>query len=161
MNLRDMGSPSGLAVLSRMPPEPDDALTGHSSRPGKTGNIAPPLLDNRQGFAALLLNCGMSLRSVAGMKRLFLLLFLALVLPAAAQADCYVEYKAKRDAPLRLHYGIALLPGGDCPGKGQTADALRSRLAGSGWTLLNVVGSSTKEPGKKKKANAGDYYLRF
>ena len=30
-----------------------------------------------------------------------------LCMPAAAQAACYADYKAKQDAPLRLHYGVA------------------------------------------------------
>ncbi|APX23110.1 MAG: hypothetical protein CML50_01960 [Rhodobacteraceae bacterium] len=95
------------------------------------------------------------------MKRILVPLLLALCLPVAAQADCYVEYKAKQDGPLRLHYGIARLPGGDCPPGAEAADLLRPRLAGGGWTLLNVVGLSTETPGDKKKANAGDFFLRY
>ncbi|MCR8550806.1 hypothetical protein M4578_23525 [Salipiger sp. P9] len=95
------------------------------------------------------------------MKRILAPLLIALALPAAAQAECYVEYKAKQDSPLRLHYGIALLSAGGCPSKGDAADALRGRLASGGWTLLNVVGLSEKAPGDKKKANAGEYYLRY
>lgn len=94
------------------------------------------------------------------MKRIVLPLFVALVLPAAARADCFVEYKAKQDSPLRLHYGISRLPG-DCPGSGAAAEQLSAALARDGWTLLNVVGLSTKEPGDSKRANAGEYYLRY
>ncbi|MBN9886722.1 hypothetical protein [Salipiger abyssi] len=95
------------------------------------------------------------------MKRILAPLLLALALPVTAQAECYVEYKAKQDSPLRLHYGIARLSGGDCPPKGAAAEALRGRLAQGGWTLLNVVGMSGSEPGDKKKANAGEFYLRY
>ncbi|MDX1782512.1 MAG: hypothetical protein R3256_14515, partial [Thalassovita sp.] len=35
----------------------------------------------------------------------------ALSAPALAQAECYADYKAKQDAPLRLHYGVAQING--------------------------------------------------
>jgi hypothetical protein len=38
---------------------------------------------------------------------LALSLFLAAAQPAAAA--CYADYKAKQDAPLRLHYGVSCL----------------------------------------------------
>ncbi len=97
------------------------------------------------------------------MKTLIVTLSLALAattLPNAAAADCYVEYKAKQDSPLRLHYGVLSL-NGDCPGKKAAARAASSRLEAGGWTLLNIVGLSDKTPSDKKRANAGDFYLRF
>ena len=30
---------------------------------------------------------------------------------SASAADCYADYKAKRDTPLRLHYGVAEVTG--------------------------------------------------
>lgn len=99
------------------------------------------------------------------MKQTLRILVLALplisVLPAVAAADCFAEYKAKRDDPLRLHYGIALLPGGSCPSKNSAAARLEPRLDRVGWTLLNIVGLSDTPPSGKKKANAGEFYLRF
>ncbi len=41
------------------------------------------------------------------MKRLITLATLALVLAGPAAAECYADYKAKRDEPLQLHYGVA------------------------------------------------------
>ena len=35
---------------------------------------------------------------------------LATTLATGAQADCYADYKAKQDDPLRLHYGIMADP---------------------------------------------------
>lgn len=81
-------------------------------------------------------------------------------LPAAAQAECYVEYKAKQDSPLRLHYGILSLPGA-CPGKSAAKQTATARLASGGWVLLNVVGLSEQSPSEAKRANAGAYYLRY
>lgn len=67
-----------------------------------------------------------------------LCLALSLLLAAPAGAECYADYKAKRDAPLRLQYGVALLPPDACD-KQSAARALRPRLAERGWKLLSVV----------------------
>ncbi|MBS0126330.1 hypothetical protein [Thetidibacter halocola] len=94
------------------------------------------------------------------MKTLALTLLVSLALAGAARADCFVEYKAKQDDPLRLHYGILALPGG-CPSAPAAQDAAARRLAAGGWTLLTVLGVSAETPPDQKKANAGDFYLRF
>ena len=85
-------------------------------------------------------------------------LFAALALPASA--DCFAEYKAKRDDPLRLHYGIMALPA-PCPDRRAAAGALAPRLAAAGWTLLDVVALSTTQPTDEMQANAGQHYLRY
>ena len=93
------------------------------------------------------------------MKRILLPVFVALVLPAAARADCFVEYKAKQDSPLRLHYGVMQLSG---PCNKQSARAeLASRLRSQGWTLLNVLTVFGPEGLQQRKANAGNYFLRY
>lgn len=84
-------------------------------------------------------------------------LSLALASPAAAQ--CFADYKAKQDAPLRLHYGVIELSGA-CkkrPARREIAD----RLAADGWTLLNVISTFGPEGLDERKANAGPYYLRY
>ncbi|WP_417722417.1 hypothetical protein [Salipiger sp.] len=90
-----------------------------------------------------------------------LTLTLALALPAASEAACFVEYKAKRDEPLKLQYGIAALPVAVCPSRDSAAAQLGPRLDRAGWTLLTVQSLSTAEPTAKMKANAGEFYLRF
>ena len=78
---------------------------------------------------------------------------------SAAQADCYADYKAKQDSPLRLHYGVAQIDGA-CTEKA-AARELAPRLKAQGWTLLNVV-SVFDSPGlDERKASAGPYFLRF
>ncbi len=94
------------------------------------------------------------------MKHAMLIAFLALGMPAAAQADCFAEYKAKQDGPLRLHYGIASLPGA-CPDAATAAAQLRPRLSAAGWQLLNIVRLSPEAPGPQQRANAGEHYLRY
>lgn len=87
----------------------------------------------------------------------------ALLLLAAhpAQAACFADYKAKRDAPLRLHYGVIELPDTACTSKAAAAAEITRRLAERDWTLLNVVGTFGPEGLDKRKESAGDFFLRF
>ncbi len=89
------------------------------------------------------------------MKRLCLAaVLMAFALPAGAQ--CYVDYKAKMDDPLRLHYGVAEVS--DCA----TAEAeLAPRLAANGWTLLTILSTFGPEGLDERKDSAGEYFLRF
>lgn len=92
----------------------------------------------------------------------YLLLPLSLVIAAAAttaQAACYADYKAKQDAPLRLHYGVAQI-NGDCTVAAAQAE-LQPRLATNGWTLLNVLGVFDDAGLAERKDSAGEYYLRY
>lgn len=89
-----------------------------------------------------------------------LLLVLALAMPGAAAADCYVSYKAKQDNPLRLHFGVLLLSGG-CPATAAAANQTANRLASGGWTLLNVIRVAPSPPSSSERANAGQFYLRY
>ncbi|WP_371061054.1 hypothetical protein [Rhodosalinus sp. 5P4] len=77
--------------------------------------------------------------------------------PAAAQ--CFADYKAKQDAPLRLHYGTAEIAGQCTPAA--AAEALAPRLAAAGWTLLNVVSVFGPEGLAERKESAGAFHLRF
>ena len=95
------------------------------------------------------------------MTRLIAYLLLALFLPAAAQAACYAEYKAKKDNPLRLHYGIMQLGSGECPGANRARRQVAQRLSGAGWTLLAVTSLSDTPPSDQQRANAGEFYLRY
>lgn len=79
--------------------------------------------------------------------------------PLAQAADCYADYKAKQNNPLKLHYGVIQLRGA-CD-KSSAQGEIQSRIAASGWTLLNVMTVFGPEGLKQRKANAGSYYLRF
>jgi len=83
---------------------------------------------------------------------------LALATPVMA-ADCYADYKAKQDSPLRLHYGVIQLSGA-CQ-KGAAKAEIGNRIAPQGWTLLNVISVFGPEGLQQRKPNAGSYYLRF
>ncbi|MEE4119367.1 MAG: hypothetical protein V2I65_10165 [Paracoccaceae bacterium] len=93
------------------------------------------------------------------MIRAILAALLLIALPAVASAQCYADYKAKRDAPLRLHYGVAEVSGECAPGP--AAQELAPRLARQGWQLLDVVGVFGPEGLEERRADAGNFFLRF
>lgn len=92
--------------------------------------------------------------------RVFLAVAMLLGLALPAQADCYADYKAKQDAPLRLHYGVAQVSDASCSTGGAEGE-LAPRLAADGWTLLNVLSTFGPEGLAERKASAGDYFLRY
>ncbi|GAA6188727.1 hypothetical protein NBRC116596_17900 [Litorivita sp. NS0012-18] len=81
------------------------------------------------------------------------------IAPAARAADCYADYKAKQDAPLKLHYGVLALNGA-CTKSDATEEAAK-RLKQNGWTLLQVLSVFDATQLDQRKTNAGPYYLRF
>jgi hypothetical protein len=85
----------------------------------------------------------------------------AIALPGTAAAECFADYKAKREAPLRLHYGVAQLPDGACGSARAAAAALAPRLASDGWTLLNILSIFGPEGLDQRKASAGSFFLRY
>lgn len=112
----------------------------------------------------MLLNSGPTARSFGGMKPLALIpaaLVAALAFAAPAQAACFADYKAKRDDPLRLHYGVAELPDSACGSKKAASADLAPRLARDGWTLLNILSIFGPEGLDQRKDSAGQYFLRY
>jgi hypothetical protein len=91
-------------------------------------------------------------------------LALALALAGApAAADCYADYKAKRDDPLQLHYGVIALPDTACAEPVVTHAEIAARIAADGWTLLTVVSvfDETGLDDEERRSNAGAFYLRY
>jgi hypothetical protein len=98
-------------------------------------------------------------RQEAQMARIFILITLLLAaLPASA--ECYADYKAKQDSPLRLAYGVAQVSDGNCD-PGSAANELAPRLASAGWTLLAVMSTFGPEGLGEREASAGDHFLRY
>jgi hypothetical protein len=89
------------------------------------------------------------------------ILLLTALAALPAQANCYADYKAKQDAPLRLAYGVAELPDAGCTGGDAAAAQLAPRLAAAGWTLLNILSIFGPEGLEERKASAGDHFLRY
>ena len=63
---------------------------------------------------------------------LLLVPLLALMLAGPAQAECYADYKAKQDDPLRLHYGVAQVSGRRLR-QAQAAEGRACRPTGGRW----------------------------
>ncbi|WP_299817657.1 hypothetical protein [uncultured Jannaschia sp.] len=88
-----------------------------------------------------------------------LALVAALTLADAAGAACYADYKAKKDDPLRLHYGVIEVGDGNCSA-GAAASVIRGRL-GDGWQLLEVESVFGPEGLEQRKGRAGEFFLRY
>ncbi|MDX5401486.1 MAG: hypothetical protein LPK02_03875 [Rhodobacterales bacterium] len=92
--------------------------------------------------------------------RLWLVTALLISLASTASAaDCFADYKAKRDNPLRLHYGVVQVAG-PCNAADARAE-IAARLERNGWTLLNVVSVFDSSGLEERQRSAGQYYLRF
>lgn len=96
---------------------------------------------------------------VSPMKRIIPLSLALIALSSVAQAACYADYKAKRDDPLRLHYGVAEVMGA-CNEDGAIVE-LAPRLAVDDWQLLSVEGVFDDDGLEEREASAGEYYLRY
>lgn len=79
--------------------------------------------------------------------------------PAAWAADCLFAYKAKRDNPLQLHYGVIAIHG-ECSASAAEQEAA-ARLAAYGWSLLVLLEQVDSHKLNQYKETAGDYFLRF
>lgn len=95
------------------------------------------------------------------MKQLLVIAVSLSLLSTAAQAACYADYKAKKDSPLQLHYGVVQLPQNACASANAAGRVIAPRLAQAGWTLLNVMSVFDESQLAGKKANAGQYFLRY
>ena len=96
------------------------------------------------------------------MRALVVAFLLSLAGAAHASAACYADYKAKKDAPLRLHYGVAALPDAVCAaGIDAAATEIAPRLQAGGWQLLSVLSLFGDEGLDARRQDAGDFVLRF
>lgn len=90
-------------------------------------------------------------------KPLAIALMIAFAQPAAA--ECFADYKASKDNPLRLHYGVMELR--DCGDGASTERAVKDRLREAGWKLLNVMSVFGREGLDERRQSAGDFFLRY
>ncbi len=93
------------------------------------------------------------------MKRTLLYTATILALAGSAQAACFADYKAKRDDPLRLHYGVVEVRG-ECTASA-AANELTPRLAQDDWQLLSIEGVFDDAGLEERRESAGAYYLRY
>lgn len=88
-------------------------------------------------------------------------LALCLLAAPAVHAACFADYKAKLDQPLRLHYGVIELSDAACRDRARAREEASARLSAAGWTLLDIVSTFGADGLEGRKADAGQYYLRF
>ncbi len=78
---------------------------------------------------------------------------------AAAQEACYADYKASREQPLELQYGVAEVFG-ECSVPAAEAE-LTPRLAADDWQLLEVMDTFDESGLEERRESAGEYFLRY
>ncbi len=91
---------------------------------------------------------------------LAVILTINLTAATAADAGCYADYKAKRNNPLRLHYGVIKLPDAACT-KAAARPTIQKRIGADGWKLLNILSVFGPEKLEEKRAKAGKFFLKY
>ncbi len=94
------------------------------------------------------------------MKTFILSALFTLTLGASAQAQCFADYKAKQDNPLRLQYGIVELPATACGSVTAARAYAAPVIARSGWTLLQIESIFERSQFRARSANAGAIHRR-
>lgn len=84
----------------------------------------------------------------------------ALALAMPAWAECYADYKASKDNPLRLHYGVMEVPDDACD-PGRAGRVAERRLRDAGWKLLGVMSVFGREGLDERRGSAGEFFLRY
>ncbi|MGR3514549.1 MAG: hypothetical protein ACU0GG_17460 [Paracoccaceae bacterium] len=84
-----------------------------------------------------------------------------LSIAAPAHAACYADYKAKKENPLKLHYGVVQVDISPCRMSDNVTSAVRKKLQSSGWQLLQVQSVFDDSGLGKRKQDAGQFFLRF
>ncbi len=84
----------------------------------------------------------------------------SVLLAIPASAACYADYKAKRDDPLQLHYGVVELPDQACSA-GAARGEIARRIARDGWELLNVLSVFDDTGLEARRDSAAEYFLRY
>jgi hypothetical protein len=78
---------------------------------------------------------------------------------AAQQGPAIADYKASREEPLELQYGVAEVYG-ECTVPA-AEDELTPRLASDDWQLLEVIDTFDESGLEERRESAGEYFLRY
>jgi len=82
------------------------------------------------------------------------------ILAGPAAAACYADYRAQKDDPFGLHYGVIAIPDNACS-VGAAAPVIAGRIAAEGWQLLQVISVFDDNGLDARRSDAGAYFLRF
>ena len=93
------------------------------------------------------------------LKKIAVAMLLTGLTTGVAQAECYFTYKAKKENPLQLHYGVIRLD--QSCSEPADRDQIATRIAKDGWTLLVVSSPVPQRELNSKKEEAGEYFLRY
>ena len=85
---------------------------------------------------------------------------IAMLAAAPAAAQCYADYKAKQDNPLRLQYGIVELPPQACDDPAAADRHVDAVLEEHGWTLLQIESTFGEDGFAQRRSRAGAIHLR-
>lgn len=94
-------------------------------------------------------------------RSLILAFMLVFWFGAPLHAACFADYKASRDNPLKLHYGVIQIDATPCAMSGAVQNMVAQRLSAAGWKLLQVQSVFTDDGLGRRKTDAGQYFLRF
>ena len=95
------------------------------------------------------------------MKHVLSGLALSALIAVPAEAACYADYKAKRDGPLRLHYGVVAVSDGACSDPKKARKEVQRKLKSEGWKLLTVLSTFDDSGLERRRSDAGQYFLRY
>lgn len=82
------------------------------------------------------------------------------VFAGPAAAACYADYRAQKDNPFGLHYGVIELPDSACS-VAAAEPVIAGRIAADGWQLLQVISVFDDSGLDARRSDAGAYFLRF
>ena len=92
-------------------------------------------------------------------KNVFIILFLYLF-STPVNSACFVDYKAKKNNPFQLHYGVMEVSSSQCT-KSMAENVVRKRIELEGWLLLGVITLFDECGLEIRKESAGKYFLLY
>tara|TARA_B110000438_G_scaffold295942_1_gene339834 strand:+ start:244 stop:648 length:405 start_codon:yes stop_codon:yes gene_type:complete len=101
-----------------------------------------------------------SMQIVIMLLKRIVFVFSFIVLCGPASSTCFVDYKAKKNNPLRLHYGVVEVDSSQCTIK-KAEKVVSKRIEVGGWLLLGVMSLFDESGLEKRKSSAGKYFLLF
>ena len=92
-------------------------------------------------------------------KKFFIILFLY-IFSTPANSACFVDYKAKKNNPFQLHYGVMEVSSSQCT-KSKAEKIVTKRIELGGWLLLGVITLFDEGGLERRRESAGKYFLLY